>query len=813
MVNLRLALKHLAKQRLYALINIVGLALGLGVFLFSTLVVSYEKNHDHMFPQRGHIFTVGSVFAATSGESIREYPNARLAYAPLFAAQIKAAQRVVRSVHREQVLSVNNHHYYQSVRFTDPGFTRLFDFKYLHGNRTALDDPHRLIITATTAKKLFGRVNVLGESVYLDHKLNMQIGAVIEDVAPDSHFNSSFIPNSKLAAIASIDALTELGGFDQQSQWSTLFPNDMTYILLPHNLDKAWLQTQVNAVAARHTPAKELEYISALKVRPLIEANTQIWDSLGFPVLNTIQLLGLLVLLIACANYTNLATAQSFGRTREVGLRKTFGAGQLQLLTQFLLESLMLAAIAMLLAMSAIELVLPSYNHWTGKNLSLDYFEILPKLVLTTIIMALLAGAYPAYLITRHNPIDALHHMPLKGGKGSRFRNLMITTQFAISTFILALVMIIYFQNIKIQSFSEEFPKFTVAVLARVDRPEILEKHQTLKQQLKALPSVQNVTFSSGVPFSVSDGSRSVTAKEGDKKSAFKLRMVSVDADFISTYGIKLLAGRPFDMNIANDNFAQETRQLNLVVNQLAAQKLGFYNKGKTDNNQIIGKTFYKIADDKNPDPRQYKIIGLMPDQYFLGLHQKMPPLAFFIKPQSHKYASVRINDKNSNQTLSEIDQVWSSVISGYPIQRTWLDSYFKLFFRIPLMINQVIAIFASVALALALTGLFGLAAFMAQRRSKEIGLRKIMGASISQIVRLLIWQFSLPVIWSLLIAIPLAYFASAIYLDFFQEQISFVIPIIILASIIGILTAWCIIAIHAIHVANATPMQSLRCE
>ena len=804
----KLALRNLVKHRLYAFINIAGLALGLTIFLFGSMIVAYERNHDHMFAERERIFFVGSIFAPGAGTGILEYPNVKLAYGPLFEAEIEEAEQVVRTVYRAPILTVEDKHYYQGIRFAEAGFTRMFDFQYIHGDLTAIDDPRKLIVTVSTAQKLFGRSDVLGEVVSLDHHYTMHIGAVIADVPADSHFNTSFLPDNDLEAIAPLTALVGLEGFDMAGSWRGLSPYHMTYLLLPPGYDRDWLQDQVDNVSARHAPEDEGELIRALKVSPLVDCNTQIWDAFGFPVLESVQLLGLLILIVACLNYTNLATAQSFGRGREVGLRKTLGAGRLQLLAQFLVESLSLAVLAMVIALAAIELLVPAYNGWTGKAVVFDYLDIMPGLVLTTLAVGLLAGAYPAFLISRVNPIDSLRNTLVTGPKGNIFRSLLIAAQFSISIFMLAMVMIIYFQNEKIRDISSAFLQSQTVVLKRVGHEDVKEKHETLRREFNALAGVQAVTFSNDVPYNSDGDSRRVTPISGDETLEFGIKLVSVDIDFMATYGIELLAGRAFDLNIANDVFRRESEQVNVVVNQLAAQRLGF-GRGAS----AIGSSFYKIPDERRPQARQYNIVGVMPDRYFDGAHSEIAPMLFYIRPEHHHFASIRVADADLSRTLAEIDAVWERVVGDYPIQRTFLDFYFNLFFRFPQGINNVLAAFAGIALSLALFGLFGLAAFLAQRRTREIGIRKVMGASVGQVVRLLIWQFSLPVIWSLPVAAPLAYLASGVYLDFFPERVELVAPVIFLASLMGLLTAWAIVAGHAVNIARAKPVHALRYE
>lgn len=806
---IKLAFRNLLKHRLYAFINIAGLALGMTIFLFSNIIISYEYDHDNMFSKRKNIYTVGSIFAPDTGVPINEYPNARLAYGPLLNSALKETQLVVRSIFRSRVVTVNqSQNHYQGIRFTDPGFTTIFDFQYIHGDKSSLDDPHALIITVSTAKRLFGRIDVLGETITLEHKLPMFIGGVIKDVNADSHFNSSLLPDTELEAIASIEALIELGDIKMAGEWKSLIPSDLTYLLTPENKGLNALQSQVNEVYELHTTEDERKYISGLKVRPLIEANTQVWRSIGFPVLQTISLLGWLVLITACINYTNLATAQNFGRTQEVGLRKTFGAERPQLLLQFLIESLTISIFAMLLALSIVELLTPLYANLTAKAVLINYTEVLPGLIITTLLVGLLAGAYPAYLISRNSPLDSLRRRSLTGQKGSLIRGLMISVQFSISIFILAMVMIIYFQNLKMRDLSNVFPKSQVLILDRVHIADIKQNHQKLKEELNQVTGVNAVSFSNDIPFNSSTNSTKVTPIKNNNIPSININMVSVDQNFMTTYDIKLISGRSFDLDNSNDVFKEEVEQLNIIVNQVAAEKLGF---GRGED--AVGQSFYNVIDSIDSQAHHYTIIGLMPDQYFNGVHTKIWPMAFFINPDDYSFVSLRLTDLDSPKILTDIDAAWARVIKNYPIRRSQLDFYFNLFFRIPNMISSVITIFAGVALSLALFGLFGLAAFMAQRRTKEIGIRKVMGASVTQIVGMLIWQFSKPVSWSLIIAMPLAFAASSIYLDFFPEQISFVIPVILFASVIGLLSAWTIVAIHAIKIARATPIKSLRYE
>ena len=809
-----LALRHLAQNRLFSLINITGLTIGLMVFLFGSLLVRYEKNHDHMFDQREQIFTVSSIFTESADIGIKDYPNIRLSYAPLFQRLIPEAKHIVRSVQRDRIVRFSDSQAYYNIRFVDPGFTQVFNFDYVHGGPDAIERSDGLILARSVTMKLFGHTDVIGQRVILQNQHPMIISAVIEDIAADSHFNSSLLPDAELTMIAPMQALVALGDFSPDRDWNSFHPGDLTYVLLPKHRDRNWLQAQVDQVWKHHTPPAEHDFVSRLRVDPLVQANTKVWDSLGFPVLEAIQLLGLLVLIAACLNTINLTTVQNFGRAREVGLRKAYGATRKQLWLQFLSEGLILTLLATLLAVASIELLLPQYNHWTEKVVALDYQGDLPALLIIAIGVGLIAGAYPAYLISRNRPIDSLHSVFLKSSKGRLTRHLMIAAQFAIGIFILAMVMIIYFQNRLVKELSDEFPRDSIVLLERIDEETIKPKQPQLVQALNTLSYVHSVTLSEAVPFDDMDRMTRFSTNPHDFSGSHEIRLIAIDDQFMSTYEIELITGRYFDLDVTQDVFDPKESRVNVIVNQMAADRLGLSTESDSQVNNVdklIGKIFYSQTDQQTSSVREYQIIGVMPDQYFLGVAMRLRPLVFYIHDDLYRFASIQLGPDSKDDIHDQLTQIWEKHIDDFPIRIQSLNSYFNRFYRIPSGISLVLATFAMIALSLALIGLFGLAAFMSKRRTKEIGIRKVMGASNKQIMRLLIWQISTPVLWSFIVAMPLAYLASDIYLAFFQDRISFVLPLIALAGLIALSTAWVIVSGHVMNVSRTRPVHSLR--
>jgi putative ABC transport system permease protein len=803
--NIKIALRNLKKHKLFALINVVGLAIGMAVYVFGALLADYERTHDLFFKNAEDIYTVGSLINPEAGLGINELDSAHTALGPVIEAELTDVEKVARSLRREFLVTIGADSFYQSVRFVDPAFTRIFNLSYRDGNEDSIDDPSAVVISETLALKYFGEEEAVGQVITLDNEFDFHVSAVIDDVPLNSHFNSSIVNLSKLDIFISFQALSRLRDYDPEGEWQNLSMNDLTYVLLPPQLDGEWLSVQVQGIFDRHVPEDSREFIAAFKVRGLKEANLSLWNAMGMPVITIIEILGLMVLIVACVNYTNLATAQSLGRSREVGMRKTMGAGTVQLLAQFLIESLTIATIAMIAAVASLEVIIQLFNNVSNKVLSIDYLATLPWLITTTAIVGLLAGAYPAYLITRASPIDALRDLARKGKKGARFRSVMIGLQFAISVFMLAVVSVMYIQNQNIEKASHIFPRSEIYTLRRLEVEGIQDRLETLRNELLNVPGVESVAYSSQVPYDQSNSTTSVTMIPGDEASQISLHQLRISPEFLETYDIELLAGRLPSRAIANDKRNDDSEVLNVLVNELALERLGL---GSPD--EAINKRFYDVDD--SDALREYVVIGVVPSQNILGFHNELKPFAFYYQPEGFFSGSIRIKGDMA-ATLEEIEEVWEKVIPEYPIQGQFLDENFEEIYNIFRALNMALAAFAMVALVLALIGLFGLAAFMATQRTKEIGVRKVLGAKSVQIARLLVWQFSKPVMWALLLALPLAYFAATSYLSFFSDRIGSTIVILLTAGIFGVIFAWATVAGHAIRIARANPIQALRYE
>jgi len=805
--NVKIAIRSLRKNKLFAAINIIGLALGMTIYVLAGLIARYEGTHDAFFANSDRTYAIGIYAAPDAGIGIEKILGVQTALGPIIEAELSDVDAMARTVRNEYLVSHEDKSFYESVHFTDPALLEIFDFRYIAGDEKALDVPTNLLITESQAVKYFGNTNVIGEVITFDNEYDFTVAAVIEDVPQNSHFTSSMILEGSFGVFAPMQALVTLRDEPLEGNWNNLSMGDMTYVMLPESLDAAWLQAQLDSIYERLVPEEINDLVAAFYVDSLQHANLAVWDAIGMPVITIIQLLGFLVLVIACVNYTNLATAQSLGRSREVGMRKTMGAEQRQLLMQFLIESLVIASIAMVVAVAALEIVIPLFNNTTNKIMTIDYLRTMPWLVATTGLVGLLAGLYPAWLITRASPIDALRDLARKGKKGSTVRSVMIGVQFGISAFMLALVAIVYMQNEQVQESSLIFPRSEIYNLQRLNVDGIRERLDTLQNEIEDLPNVDIVAFSSQVPYEQSNSQRDYGTIPGDEASEFRVNQMRVSPEFLETYDIPLLAGRNLDLDIANDNFvADESETLNVLVNELTLARMGIGNP-----EDAINKRLYRYGEDDTL--REVVIVGVVPTQNILGLFNQEKPWVFSYSAMGIRVASVRITGGNMMDTIAEIENVWDRVIPDYPMQGRFLDETFNDVYDVLKYMNMALGGFAFVALSLAMIGLFGLAAFMAAQRTKEIGVRKVLGASSAQIARLLVWQFSKPVMWALAVALPAAFFASKIYLDFFADRIESPIIILIVAGVTAVVLAWSTVAAHAIRIARRNPVLALRYE
>ncbi|NVJ69195.1 MAG: ABC transporter permease [Alphaproteobacteria bacterium] len=803
---LKIGVRNLLKNRLYAAINVIGLGLGLTIYLMSNLVADYERDHDHMFANRDRIFTVSTVYAPGSNSSTVETRGVYTAMKPLIELAVPELTGIARAIRQEVLATAGEKTFYQEVRFVDPDFVQMFDFDYIAGDAMSLGGPNEIAISDDMARKFFGSADVVGETITFEHREDLRIKAVYRAVPEDSHFNSTIGESEGLEAFVLMPMFERLNpDYELPNNWFNLSSDNLLYLMTDGNLSQVELESRVDQVYRANAPEDAQESNVGQHVRPLSEANLSFWYGVGVPFITIVEVMGLLVLAIAMINYTNLATAQYMGRTREVGLRKTLGATRGQLLSQFLVESLCTALVAMLIALVALELVVPAFNQAFGKVLALHYGAMIPWVLAVTVVVGLLAGAYPAYMIVRAEPVEALKADAVRGNKGGVARSIMIGTQFALSIILLAMVLVIFGQNQRMLSASDIFPKSQIMDVRRVGNDDVAARGETLLREIRAIDGVESASFSSQIPFLQQNWRWDVTSAKGDVANKFEVNTINVDYDFFSTYDIPIIAGRGFSREISADLAKRGTGFSHVVINELASRRLG-YDRPE----DAVGQIFYDASTQDNP--YQAIIVGVMADRNILGLHNQMRPFVARVF-ERYRHLSVRVGGDKLMHTIEEIENAWARVVPEYPMDWSFLDAVFDGQFMILRAVNEIIAGFAVVAILLAMFGLFGLAAFMAERRTKEIGIRKVLGADIARIVGMLVFQFSKPVFWALLLAVPTAYLLAEEYLSLFSDRIGASLVLILTAGVLALVFSWATISLHAVRVARQNPIKALRYE
>lgn len=810
---LKLALRNLYKNKLYAGINVFGLAIGLTIYIFAVIAARYEQTFDTFFPNADRIYSVSAVFAPGAGQPIKFSQGAQSIVTPLLLADNPEIKKMARTFMREYLTRVGDKKLYQNIHFVEHDFIDIFQFEYLKGDgQTAIKDPTALIMTESAAKKYYGDEDPIGQSFLIDNRENMVVRAIIKDIPVNSHFTSNVIMPNKLEIMAPIEAYVRLTEYDLSGNWNNLSGNESNYVMLPDGMTKTDLQVALDNLFDTHVEEDRKEFISGFYLRNLVDQNIFIWEATGMPVLTSLQVLGALILIVGCLNYTNLATAQALGRMREVGLRKTMGASKSQLFSQFLIESVLVALLSMVISLGFLEVLIPMANTAMGKIMTLSVLlegDLLALMIGVVVTVGLISGGYPAWVISKVRTSEILRGESTKGKKGVLFRNIMLVIQFSISIFLMAIVAIIYLQNQKLEESAEVFPKEQTLIIGRISNESIKAQQDVLKNQIKRLPGVESVSYMRQAPFEQSNSTRSVWVEKDDQLQEADVHRMNGDEDFFNLLGIRLLAGRNFDKANSNDLVKRDAEgtiqqtEVNVILNEYVLARLGF-----SSPQDALGKTFLSGLKKVT-----YTVIGVVEDVNYMGLFNKVKPYVFEMDPSTYAILSVKIKGGMIPETMTAIEDIWDTTVPDFPLDSRFMDDDFNSIFKIFEGINLALLSFASVAMVLAVIGLFGMAAFMAEKRTKEIGVRRVMGASVSQVITLLIWQFSKPVVWALAFGLAGAWGAAGLYLNFFQDKAEVSPMLFVVTGLAALSISWVTVTFHAWRVAQSNPIDALRYE
>jgi putative ABC transport system permease protein len=827
--HLTAGLKALRRDPLFTAINLFGLAVGLSACVLIVLFIRYERSFDDWLPGAERVYQVQRV--ATSGtDAGHRYAQTSYVAVSDLPPQFPEIERATGLVSVSGVVRKEGEPFdLEDVYATDANFLDVLPLPLVHGDpKTALADVDTIVLTETAARRLFGRIDVLGRIVPRigsNGDRMLRVTGVLRDLPPNTHLRLNALYRPNLAARKT--------GNEVFTQWNWV--SGWVYVRLRAGADPAALEQRMLPALKRLVPTsyrdtsagdglgftQKLLNVRAINSAP-IDSGTM---RPGTPAktLVTFGVIAAFLLLVACVNFTNLATARASQRAREVGLRKTLGATRGQLVVQFLLEASLIVGLAGLLALALAELALPLLNNLIDGKIEIRYFGtggIMAPLLAALVMVALLGGTYPAFFLSRYRPAVVLkaNQSGAEAPGAGRLRLALVVMQFAVSIALIICTAIIHAQTLYARSAD---PGYRVPGLLYVLNPEEIGEQSQIEafmRRLEAIPGVRSAARAGVTPNSNSTATTSFRAR-GAARSVV-LQIVPIDGDTFATLGMRMRAGRSVthereaDVGAPMNNADPERtalvreRGLNVVVDESAARLLGF-----ADPQSAIGQPIGREDSESGEGSAPYTIVGVVNDARFESARFETFPKIYYVAPTSHLAIAVRFDPGRAAAVMSATQSLWKSAVHTDPFTGFFADARIGDMYAGDERRARMFAIFAAFAVLISCLGLFGLAAFTAERRTKEIGIRKVVGARTRDIVRLLVWQFTKPVVIANLIAWPVAWWAMRDWLNQFDARMALTPGPFFAAGLLALLIATGTVAGHAIRVARTNPIHALRYE
>jgi putative ABC transport system permease protein len=794
---LKTAIRNLWKKKSFSLINIVGLALGIAVSLLMLLFVFNEVSYDKFNDNSENIYRIALKIDAQG--RILSIPSAPAPFGPALVEQFPEVLNTGRLRGTGgRIISYEDKLFEESrIYFADPGIFDIFTIEVVQGNeKTFLDAPNSVVLTEEMADKYFGREEPLGKTLKWNDEDVYTVTGVVKNMPESSHFKFNFL--------ASLSSLSRT--FDDPMSWMGF--NFNTYLQLQDRASLEGLEQKYYTLLMDNMPEqiKQLDVKIELFLQPLTSIHLhshlegEMEPSGNVAYIWIMATIAFFILLIACINFMNLSTAQSARRAKEVGMRKVLGADRKKLIAQFLGESMLLGFISLCIALLLIQVLLPLFNQLVLKELTfkpLQDWWIVLGLLAVTLLVGVMAGAYPAFFHSSFMPMDVFRSR-FKAGKGHRFfRNGLVTFQYVVSIALICCTIVVFFQLRHVKNYDLGFDKDQVMVMYLSGQLD--SQYETFKSEVLRLPGVVRTSCSSTLP----GFGRSETYfafEDFNQGQPQVLPFVEADEDYLDTLGIELSAGRNFSREFSADEKA-------VLLNETLVKQLGWENP--------IGKevNMTDMAEDEQGFIQvPYTVIGVVKDFHFDSLREKIR--GYVIKmPGEVGRIAVKIRPESVSETIRSIDKIWKQMNPAYPFDYSFLDDSFDRMYRTEQRMGKIFFSFSLIAIFVACLGLFGLASFTTEQRTKEIGIRKVLGASVPNVVVLLSKEFTRWVILANVIAWPVAYYAMFTWLKNFAYRISLGVWVFVLSGLIALGIALLTVSVKSIKAATSNPIDSLRYE
>jgi putative ABC transport system permease protein len=806
--HFKIALRSLKKQPFFTFLNTFGLAIGMAGGLLISLYIYDELNYDNMFADADRIHRVNVDMKFGGEENLMAVVSAPMA--ATIKKDLPQVDMVTRFRSRGSALikksdtDLNTKEPF--ITYVDANFFEMFGIHLLAGDpKTALKETNTLVLTKSAAEKHFGLHYAVGQSVTLNNNTNFMVAGVIDDLPKNSFLRDYSV---FMSMTGYEEALSNEWGDHNFATFIKLLPSakiEDVQVSLQSMFRKymiPWAQDYFPGITEEKFLASGnyLNYTTIPLTKIHLHSNKDVEMSPNGDIKNIyiLSFIGLFLLILASVNFMNLSTAQSLKRAKEVGIRKTLGSSKIELIRQFLTESGLISFISLVLALIIATIAMPFFNDLSGKDISMPFLNPFFWLVLllSVAILGIFSGMYPAFFMSRFSPIKVLKGSRKGSTNDINIRNSLVVFQFAISAFLIVSTLVVFQQLKFIQNKSLGYTKDHVLIIE--DMHAAGDKAQIFKQEIQQLGQVESATLTGYLPTPSyrSDGS---FFEEGttNQEDAVQMQRWVVDYDYVNTLGLKIIAGRNFDKKYATDSLA-------MIVNETAVKIMGIQPE------EAIGKRMK--ADFTNQDATFSTIIGVVKDFHFESLRNSIDGLSMSIGNPNGKLA-VKINSGDLTNTVSHIESIWKKIVPGQPFNYSFMEESFNTTYQAERRLGSIFTVFTLLSILIACLGLFGLAAFNAEKRSKEIGIRKVLGASVSQITYKLSIDFLKLVGIAILISLPLAWYAMNKWLEDFEYRIEIGWGVFVLATVLAIAISILTVSYQGIKAAIANPIKSLRTE
>jgi len=793
------AIRNLKRNKGFALINILGLAVGIAACFLIFLVIQFETSFDTFHSKKEQIYRVASKFTTqdgvdySAGSSFPVGPGLRIDF-----PQLKGVARIFREGNEQITLEDGKKKFQEDVYYAEPEFFDLFDFVWLSGDaKTALTQPASAVLTREIAEKYFGDWHAaIGKTIKYDNDPTQiyKISGILENPPANTDF--------PLSIVVSYSTMGAMSNKERLDDWVSTFGSAYTFVILPENYSLDKFNTELAAFGKRHKPA---EYASdSYTAQPLLEMHSDDrFDNYGRhffskSLVTALTLIGIFLILIACMNFINLATAQAVNRSKEVGVRKVLGSNRKQLAFQYFGETALITGVSIFAAILIVIAVLPFLNTLLELKMtlsSINIFLLTGFLLVVFLLVTLLSGLYPALVLSGFNPITALKSKVSVSTVGNTaLRRGLVVFQFVIAHILIIGTLVIVSQMNFIRNASLGFDKAAIITVPIPNDSISQTRHNYLHARLAQNPGIKNVSFSFSSPSSNGNWNSDFKFDHAEKSTNFSANLKWADVDYFSTYGLYFVAGRPYHPSDTVREF---------VVNETLLKKLGI-----TDPQKAIGKQL-DFWDGKKVGP----IVGVVRDFNSYSLRDPMAAVALSTWKDVYRTINIKIKPGEEKSVLAMVEKEWNAAFPDFIYQYNFLDETIKDFYKHENQLSQLYKIFAAIAIFISCLGLYGLVSFMVVQRTKEVGIRKVLGADVTNIIYLLSKEFTILILVAFAIGGVAAYYIMQEWLQNYTYRIQVSVSIFLVALISSIAIAWLTVGRHAIKAALANPVKSLRTE